>query len=83
MCRSRTAVTDATSERSGVDVAHDPLILANGTVLAGLALPQLSVLRFYKIGVPSGILFSPAYQSPKVPEVVPTMVMNRTSSRGE
>jgi hypothetical protein len=47
-------------------------------VLAGLVFSQLSGLTFYEIGVRSGILFNPAYQSPTVLAVVPTMVMVRT-----
>lgn len=44
-------------------------------VLAGFVFSQLSGLTFYYIGVRSGILFNPAYQSAKVLAVVPTMVM--------
>lgn len=46
-------------------------------VLAGFVFAQLSGLTFYEIGVRSGVLFNPAYQSPKVLAVVPTMVMSR------
>jgi hypothetical protein len=44
-------------------------------VLAGAAFSLLSGLTFYDIGVRSGILFNPMYQSAKVLAVVPSMVM--------
>jgi len=46
-------------------------------LLAGATFSILSGLTFYDIGVRSGILFNPAYQSAKVLAVVPTMVMVR------
>lgn len=46
-------------------------------VLAGLVFSLLSGVTFYDIGVRSGILFNPAYQSAKVLAVVPTMVMSQ------
>jgi hypothetical protein len=44
-------------------------------LLAGFVFSQFSGLTFYEIGVRSGILFNPAYQSPKLLAVAPTMVM--------
>jgi hypothetical protein len=44
---------------------------------AGLVFSLLSGFTFYDIGVRSGVLFNPTYQSPKVLAVVPTMVMVR------
>lgn len=46
-------------------------------VFAGVVFSFLSGLTFYDIGVRSGILFNPAYQSAKVLAVVPSMVMVR------
>jgi hypothetical protein len=46
-------------------------------VVAGLVFSLLSGFTFYDIGVRSGVLFNPTYQSPKVLAVVPTMVIVR------
>lgn len=46
-------------------------------MLGSIVFYMLSGLTFYDLGVRSGILFNPAYQSAKVLAVVPTMVMSQ------
>lgn len=63
------------SFRSGVHMTQSFWRTGLSGLLAGFVFSQLSGLTFYEIGVRSGILFNPAYQSPQVLAVVPTMVM--------